>query len=927
MLALRGREEELASIRSRTSEASRGAGTITVVEGHAGLGKTRLVEELVDLFVRTDFRFAKTTCWELETERAFGPLLDAFDVRRGSDPARARIAEAISATTDEADLTQVRFRVAELFVDLIELEATEGPYAVVVEDLHWADGATITALNRLAQAIESLPAALVCSTRPTVGNRELDALLRTFKSLGAKTVRLQPLTDDAIEGLAAERLQADVGPRLRAQLASASGNPLFALELVEGLLEDEAIQVAAGVAESGSEFPPPEFHLTILKRFGHLPDATIEALRVAAVAGNRFDLNSLATQLGEVKEIAQHLQPAIDAGLIERAGDSYAFKHDLLRDALYEDIPSPQRVRLHRDLARGLIAAGAAPQDVAVHLAISVERGDKKMIEELREAARAIGSSDPAGALELLEVALEAAGPGEQEAVVRADMVQMLVWTGQVERALHEASTATTVLGPRSDIVGGWAHALYLLDRKPEAVEKIEAILERDSLSERERARLLARASFYAEDRSQVSFERAQEALELARQTNDLESQAIALSVLCFHFRASDTEASLAAGRDAVEIARIDNASASWQPHIFLSLTLAELDRLDEAEAVLEEGARLAEEAGSTWHIPVLRLTLGATRFLQGNFSLARSDFDAAAEAYRVSEVEEASAAVDGFRAVMAIHQNDLASAENILRSVEDAGSLYRLYQLWAWMSLHEARSNRAGALGFAEQIVASLSPPALTAFAPFAGFDLVRVFAEAGEKAHALAIVDMLAAAAERSPVDALQGLLKLCKAYVEQDVDEALAASRLLDRSARSLERGYAHELAGRLLGTGSAGDAAEHLRTAAEIFGRIGAERHERRVDARLRELGVRRGSRAAHARASLGWESLTPTELEVIARIGRGATNRDIAEELFISKRTVETHVSSLMRKLETRSRVELAAEAIRRHSTPADQLRQ
>jgi predicted ATPase len=181
---------------------------------------------------------------------------------------------------------------------------------------------------------------------------------------------LGQLDQQAVVGLVAEAVAAEPGPRLLAEVAGARGNPLFVTELVAARLQEGAIRTVDGRAEVTAPSLPPSLRLTILRRLSLLPEETLEALRSASILGSSFALTDLSSVAGRsVADLSAALAEAIRARVVEDDGDRLRFRHDLIREAIYQDLPTSVRVGLHREAGHRLARSGAPALQVAAHLA------------------------------------------------------------------------------------------------------------------------------------------------------------------------------------------------------------------------------------------------------------------------------------------------------------------------------------------------------------------------------------------------------------------------------------------------------------------------------------------------------------------------------------------------------------------------------
>ena len=420
---LRGREVELAALGVTLDRAATGRLAIVIVEGEAGIGKTRLLAEaLQDARVR-GFQVAAGRAHELERTRPFGLLADALGCdRSAADPRRAAIAALLAPRVGERGAVTVssdpglQFQAVDAFVDLVEALALQRPLALGLDNLQWADPSGLLTLGALGRRVADLPVALIGCLRPMPRVGELERALEALEAVGARRLTLDRLGEQAVAELVADTVAAEPSRTLLAELSAAGGNPLFVTELLGALLAEGAVQTLEGRAEVAEPTRPPTLRLTILRRLSFLPDDTLEALRPASILGPSFSLTELSTTTGRsVLELSSALAQAIQARILEDDGARLRFRHDLIHEAIYLDLPVSARMGLHREAGRRLAEAGVGALQVAEQLARGAGSGDKEAIAWLARAAGEAAGSSPAVAAELLERAiglLDPADPG-----------------------------------------------------------------------------------------------------------------------------------------------------------------------------------------------------------------------------------------------------------------------------------------------------------------------------------------------------------------------------------------------------------------------------------------------------------------------------------------------------------------------------------
>jgi predicted ATPase len=356
---------------------------------------------------------------ELERRRPFGVIADCLGVSRAHSSLTELVLGPVPQSSDPLFLpveAEAEFRAVEGILARIEELCSEGPLALAVEDLQWCDPSSMLVLHRLAARVQAFPMLLFCSARPLPRPRDLESLFGYFDDAGAHRLVLGPLAPDAASRLVEDLLATRPGPGLLRQVAGAGGNPFLIAELVAALVAERALWTTPeGLSEVAVMTLPPSAAMTILHRLSFLPPETLEVLRVASILGSSFSVKGLSLLVGtSAVGLMAALRDCMRGGIVEDRGSRFAFRHDLIREALCEDLPKALRIGLHMQAAQALASAGAASLEVAEHVMRGASPGDAKAVGWLHAAAREAAPRAPAIAVELLERALslaDASGP------------------------------------------------------------------------------------------------------------------------------------------------------------------------------------------------------------------------------------------------------------------------------------------------------------------------------------------------------------------------------------------------------------------------------------------------------------------------------------------------------------------------------------
>jgi DNA-binding CsgD family transcriptional regulator len=941
---LAGRSAELGRLGSAVRRVAGGTGGALVVVGEAGIGKTRVVAEgLVDAD-GLGVRVFEGAADELEQRRPFGVIADCLSTgRSATERGRATVAALLEEGSGAgvggawlADAPQAEFRIVEGFVALVEALGARSPVVLVVEDLQWADPSALLVLHRLGRRVGQLPLLLVGTARPVPRSAELEGCLRGLRAAGATELVLGPLDAVAVGQLVEQLVGAPPGPSLLRQVAGAGGNPLFVTELVDALQRDGSIQVGSGgAAELTTVGMPPSLPLLILHRLSFLTPATLELLRVASALGSSFAVTDLSLVVGRpTAGLLAALEEAMDGGILEQRGELLGFRHDLIREALYHDLPAPVRQGLHLDAGRALARAGASPERVAEQLVRGASAGDTQAVAWLQRAARQAAPRAPAVAVELLGRALELVGPADPARDgLLAEQAVSLMWSGRLADA--EVVCREVLARPHDRNMDATlrlclVQTLLGRGRVEEALEEADAAVASQQLLDPERVRLQAfKASALASlGQLDAAAETATRTRPAAEKVGDDLARGICVATLALVANLGGDF--VGALELAVEAVRIADQSTGLQAHrfplnLFLGGCLHDTDRLAEGQAALQRGRRISEELGAKRELPLYYWGLA-----QGCMWLGEWD-DALAECRACLEL----AAEYGMRlhgtvfshsihAVIAVHRGDLPDAGLAVAAAERelAATGHQLgwdWLLWANALLLTARGQNEAALATLCRAWDACTGQGLVSTLPLFAADLVHHAIGAADRHRAEQATTAIEELAARNPgVATLTGVALRCRGLLEHDAEMLLQATAAYRTGPRPLERALACEDAAWALGrVGRVSEARPLLEEATGLYERLGASWDLARAAARMRDLGVRSGRRGPRKRPRSGWDSLTATELMVVRLVAEGLSNPEIADRMFISRGTVHTHVSHILAKLELTSRVGLATEASRR----------
>jgi DNA-binding CsgD family transcriptional regulator len=930
--SLVGRTFELGQIRQWLSAAEGGRGGFVILQGDAGIGKTRLAREIVDDARARRMVVRPSEAGELDQTRPFGAISDALEVSpRSPDPTLAGLARRIEGHGPWSgrleDVPVEVHNLIEALLGVFESLCTTGELLLVIDNLHWADSSSLAMLRRLSRLCRQYPALILATTRAT-DRPAVVTLLEAVRQGGGAVFDVGPLGTGSVLSLAGQLVGGPPGPLLADRVAQASGNPLFVVELLSTLVQQERISITpAGHAEVESSRAPVGLAVSILHRLSLLPPDAIELLRAAAICGRTVDMAELSMLANrDPLALAESLRAAARAGIVETSGDRLSFRHELIHDALYQDWPLPVRRSLHRELAERLAASDAPAWRVAHHLSLGAQAGDAAAVEWLHRAGLAVAPRDPAAAVSLLGRAVElTAADGTTRDVIRTDLSVALTWAGRAEEGEQVAATVvaeTLDVEVRGRAASWLASSLLVRGRAHEARDLCGRALASGVGSDR--VEILLRmveeaASIAFGDRSGV-LDRMRQLLAVATELGDAAVRSMCLQGLALaQANEGHLDAAAEDGAGAVRDAESAYTAEAFMAnsHVMYAWILEEQDRLAEAFEVV---ARLRTLAGEKAESPVaaqIERWRARAHFAVGRWDEAVVDLDSALRVY--------DAGVDlwpepfALRALIAVHRGQLDSARADLDRFDAAlasgGSCFVLDQpvlARAFVLEAEGQAVQAVAVLASGWEIAEAAPLAMAK--PTIGPQLARLAAQTGDLAAAHGVCAALDALAAANPTVArLHAAARWAAGLAQADAGILLQAVEFQQAAARPFDLAMVREDAAAALARDGRHDLARELLEAAlACYEGLLARQRSAAARARLRALGVQLGSTGRRGRPATGWKALTNAEVQVFQLVGARLSNQEVAERLFVSRRTVETHVSHMLAKLGYTTRRELIA---------------
>jgi DNA-binding CsgD family transcriptional regulator len=945
-----GRDDELALLDGLLREAARGRGAAVLIEGEPGIGKSALVHAAVMAAPDAGCQVFWGAGDELGTALPLLPFLDALQVREPSVNTRRNTIVGLLRGEIAADRgADVPATLAEQLLALVAEESAVRPVVLVIDDLQWADPASVTLWGRLAKTARQAPLLLIGTARPVPHRDDLLALRRLAGDNGR--IQLSGLAEPAVPDLVAVLAGGRPDGSLLQLAGGAAGNPLYLTELVAALMRGSNLtltpagtaELAAGTdlvgAEPGSAILgsiPSSLPAVIADRLGFVAGPVRDVLRAAALLGVDFEISDLAIVLGRgLPDLLPAIEEARVAGVLAESGGSLGFRHPMIRAALYEEMPAAVRAAWHRDAARALAAAGAAPERVARQLLRAAdgpgtaEPLDEQMLDWLVRTGDHLVSQAPGVAAELLAQAVGGTQLGSSHhGWMVSRLADALYRTGDAARAAEVADQALDYITEPDLLVDlHWtlAQCRMRTGQYAESLATLDRALTTPGLSARHRARLLV-----VEARTHSHFgefetgeQVATSALAAATEAGDNWAMGWALHVLSLVTAVQGRLAeSLPLSDRALTVTQADPALTDLRLLLQLNkaVTLGNLDRYDEAVVVARAAWQLADQVGTA-----VRLAQAHCVLAQFLFETGRWD-DALAEADRLPEnlQEPGVASCDlGMAAVISFHRGEVDEARRHLAAAapyaERLGhrlipplTLARSLDRERDGALTAALAELTGAFeGNAEEIeLENLFP------------DAVRLAVRTGDLETAKSLAKQADALAAGSEIPHRQANALYCEGLLDHDAPRLLTAAERYQEASRPLLAAKAYEAAAaEFLRADDRGRAREAFVEAVEAYTSLGAAADAARLRAAFRAHGIHRGPHSRHRRAVSGWDSLTDTEVKVAGLVAEGLSNPEIAAKLMLSRRTVSTHVSHILKKLGVASRTDIARESALRTVSP------
>ena len=918
--------------------AQAGSGGLAVLEGPAGIGKTALLAEVARRADGLGFSVLRGGGARLERDYAFGVVRQLF-------------ARAVGSRTDSSHLFDGAGRLARMPLGLAgaadEMADSAGdpsaamhglfwmtanlaeraPVLIAIDDAHWADAMSLRFALYLGRRIDDLPVALLIVTRSGTEQADNELLIELGALSGATRLRPGPLSKADVAGLIEQNRLLDADEQfVGACYQATGGNPFLLGELLAGLVADGA-SGSAGDAAQVESFAPEGIVRWVLARLAGLGDDAQRMTAAFAVLGAVSITDAAALASVEASAAAGAVDELVGAHIL-MPGRGYEFVHPILQAAVYDGLGQASRAEAHARAARLTSASGGPVRRVAAHLVASEPGDDEWVIDVLRDAAREAGVSGApgsavsyleralaesqapesradllseigeaelqagvGGATERLEQALELATDPEQQARILLTLGRALFSTGEYVRAREALRQGLAQLPSGEDLsleLSGWSIAVARDGPRLPAVtqERLESLLEGEAPGRTRDERLLL---------VHVAYEAVRSGMRPSEQVARLASRGLADGALLN-----------------------DGGPDIMGPYGGACYALLYAGEIGAAIGALGSAIELSQARGSRVAFGRLSRLRGIAHYLRGDLAAARADLESARTTHS-DGYEHGLPETLAFLALCSLERGDPAGATAVLE-LPGEPSRWRAQPSFVSYLFAAARVRvTQGALeeGLellleSERLVQETNSPNPAVNLPWRS--------EAALLAGRLGHPDLATQLVEEE--------VRLARAFgAPHALGMALSAAGLLARGSEEFEQlaeaellleraGASVELAHTLTEHGASLRRAGHRREARELL-RRGLDMATRwgavATAGRAREELIAAGAKPRRERIS-GVESLTASELRVAQLAARGLTNRQIAQDLFITMRTVSAHLGHAYAKLDIGDRAELPARA-------------
>jgi DNA-binding CsgD family transcriptional regulator len=911
---------------------------IMVVEADPGLGKSALLSHFVATLAPSS-REPGAADWgtihAVHDRLAMGRPLSGFTAHiPASCWETASVAPSMFTFVNET-----HYDVIQRYCAVLEKELTERPLLVVVDDVQFADQTTLRLIANAVRQLDGLPVLFVLASRGAPRPDEVGDLLSELPPDDTTRIRLNPLSADETAELARTTLHRSATADELTMLARAGGSPLFTAALLERILQTsgehldgrEGPRYPGELAANPSSTPwsmGPEFREFVLESLMPLRGQTRQFLEVASLTERGFTLSELSLLTAtDTVTLWDHLRDAVGCGLLIESETGLDFRHDLVKSAIYESMPASVRRGLHRHVAEVFARDSTNPVVVANHFRLAGADAGAQALPWLRLAAHRLSGHSSRSALELLDQAVVLCSPEHPERpLLDAERAYALCWDHRFQDAVDLVDVSlqlTTDSTARTQLYLSKMKALLALGQALLSAETLSRMLDEctDDTYADEVESLRALAYLLAGDLDSAGVHALplltkQRASSLALSL----AHSVHAQLLASHLQVFE---GVAAMNTAFEHAQRDPTGEAfgYLPQMFLHNMASNIDDLDGMVAASRSGRDVAESKGLSWALPGYH-GFDAIRL----FDLGRFD-DSLTEAETGLQVAVETGSNLGALlcisaiALVRIQTGDVAAAKAVLSRSNEFGGLAGLplgvdeFVVAEAMVARES-GDSTGAMLTLRLLWDEIAAGRLELFSRRVLLPYVHLLRESHDEDGLRTVCEVVGRWADRSAanVPTIRALWLQSNALAVESVDDIAASIELWRTGWRRLSLADALVDGASIAGKqGSKQLAREYLAEGRTIFESLGAYGSLAKANRVGLAVGVAVNRGRTLVRPVSGWSSLSPAELEVAKLVAAGFTNRQVADQLFVSQRTIETHLNRVFAKLAIRSRRELGEQ--------------
>ncbi len=907
-----GRTTELARVEEFLGSVSCGATAMLLVEAEAGGGKSSLLRQAIDLAKQRERPFTVfASDGDPNDARSLRCLAEALDCRLSSqDERRSRIAQLLRGATED-HVEGITAATQELIIDVIERTAIANPVLVVIDDLQWVDRMSIAVLASLQRRLPGLGIGIVGAMRPSAPVRS------ALKLAESDTLYLGAFDDAEVASLAARATGADPTSVDIAAYDAVRANPF----LISVIATSHSDRERPGESTDHAPKPRTPLNQALGRMTAGIPAPLRSFLEVAAIAGRAVDVDLLAQTLDlRVASAVTMTREAVDRGWMSADGETVRFRHDLFCEALVSALPVDRRDQLHLALGCSLAEMGYAPGRAAFHLDASGYLLDASHVPAVLRVVQVLPLEDDV--VSSLARRSHELSPTNPDALivrlrclaVRRQHAEVLrLARPWIDRADFDDRTRFTI---RMLAATSCAHA----QSNDDAIALLQGDLDPEQLANDQRAdylTMLARLQWYGRDVEAVRVSAGQ-ALTISRAASYVKGQVAALSVLSeAASMLGDPGEALRHAEAAMELSRHLVGPLPATPELAYGTALVSAGRIREGLPVLVRTLLAAERSGDSIALGLAHMAIQSGRLNTGDWDGFEADAESMIEVGKETGMRSGIVFPLSFEALSACRRGAFDSVAAIVArlrveaTIGDSHPTAALGSLVGELAEIESEGRFSDACTKASWLAGVLAPAGFSVQTQVA-MEAARLAWICGDGDVQREMADLTERASERASTPTRRAMASWCAALVDGDAARLVVAAEEMSATERVWDAAVAVHVAGLASRAAKGPDAAALLADAAFRYESLGCPKH------------------AAVARAGLGFDALftvspddsrsvprgdavgrlSVAERRVLALVTAGKANADIAASLFVSKRTVESHVASLYKKLDVSTRVAL-----------------